>query len=56
MHYAEIFRSKSNGQWYYRVKAMNGETIAQSEGYTLKWSAKRAVKKNHPDVREIRVE
>lgn len=26
-------------QWYFRIKAANGEIIAQSEGYTRKESA-----------------
>lgn len=32
----QIFSKKSllrGKQWYFRVKAMNGKTIAQSEGY-----------------------
>ncbi len=54
MHTADIFQGR-DGDWYYRIKAGNGLTIAQSEGYTLKFSAKRAVKKNHPDVVRITV-
>ena len=31
----EVFQRRGirGKQWYFRVKAMNGETIAQSEGY-----------------------
>lgn len=28
----EVFKGK-NGEWYFRVKAANGEPIAHSEGY-----------------------
>ena len=28
-----------NGQWYFHIKAGNGEIVAQSEGYTVKQSA-----------------
>ena len=34
----EIFKSK-NGQFYWRLKARNGEVIAISEGYTSKENA-----------------
>jgi uncharacterized protein YegP (UPF0339 family) len=53
MHYAEVFRSKTNGRWYYRIKAMNHEVIAQSQSYATRWGARRAVRKNHPDVDRI---
>jgi uncharacterized protein YegP (UPF0339 family) len=29
----EIFKSKANHQWYFRLVASNGRIIAQSEGY-----------------------
>ena len=36
MHY-EYYRSKKNSQWYWRLKASNGKTIADgSEGYKNK--------------------
>jgi len=35
----EIFKG-INGQFYFRIKASNGQVIAQSEGYTQKQSAK----------------
>lgn len=34
----EIFKG-INGQFYFRIKAANGEKVAQSEGYTQKQSA-----------------
>jgi len=34
----EIFKGK-NGQYYFRLKAANGEIVAQSEGYKQKQSA-----------------
>jgi uncharacterized protein YegP (UPF0339 family) len=29
-----VYRSLINRQWYWHLKAANGEIIAQSEGYT----------------------
>ena len=46
----EIYQGK-NQQFYFRLKAGNGETIAVSEGYKSKASAKagiESVKKNAP--------
>lgn len=34
----ELFRG-TNGNYYFRLKAVNGEKIAQSEGYTTKQGA-----------------
>lgn len=34
----ELFQSL-NGEWRFRLKAANGEIVAQSEGYTRKESA-----------------
>lgn len=38
-----VFRG-ADGQWYYKIVAANGQVLATSEGYTRKWSAKRAAK------------
>jgi uncharacterized protein YegP (UPF0339 family) len=32
----EYWESKKDGQWYFHLKAKNGEIIAQSQGYTTK--------------------
>jgi len=32
----QIFKSLNNNQYYYRLNAINGETILSSEGYTTK--------------------
>jgi uncharacterized protein YegP (UPF0339 family) len=32
----EYWHSKKDGQWYFHLKAVNGEIIAQSQGYTTK--------------------
>ncbi|MBL0318167.1 MAG: YegP family protein [Alphaproteobacteria bacterium] len=32
-----------NGQFYWRLKASNGETLCHSEGYTAKQSAQRGI-------------
>jgi len=45
----EIFKSKKNGQFYFRLKAANGLAILASEGYKSKASCKNgiaSVKKN----------
>jgi uncharacterized protein YegP (UPF0339 family) len=34
----QVFRSAANSQYYYRLRAANGETIQSSEGYTTKAS------------------
>jgi uncharacterized protein YegP (UPF0339 family) len=34
----QIFKSSANAQFYYRLKAANGETILSGEGYTAKQS------------------
>lgn len=46
----EIFKG-TNGKYYFRLKAGNGEVIAQSEGYSSKQAAQdgiASVKKNAP--------
>lgn len=37
-----IFQAR-NGQYYWRLKAANGETLCHSEGYTAKQSAQRGI-------------
>ncbi|BES73887.1 YegP family protein (plasmid) [Marinobacter nanhaiticus D15-8W] len=39
----EIFRSDRNSQYYFRLKASNGEPILQSEGYQSKAGAENGV-------------
>ena len=39
----EIFKGK-NGKFYFRLKAQGGEIILSSQGYTLRSSARRAVR------------
>jgi len=39
----EIFRSKKNKQYYFRVLAKNGKVIAQSEGYKRKDGAVKGI-------------
>lgn len=38
----QIFKG-TNGQYYFRLKAENGETIAVSEGYTSKQGAQNGI-------------
>lgn len=39
----QIFKSAANSQYYYRLKAVNGETILGSEGYTTKQNCANAI-------------
>lgn len=39
----EIFRSTSNNQYYFRLKAPNGEIILSSEGYVQKNGAQNGI-------------
>jgi uncharacterized protein YegP (UPF0339 family) len=32
----ELFKSEKNGEFYFRIKAKNGETLVVSEGYKNK--------------------
>lgn len=43
----EIFKSKKNGQWYWRLRSINGQTVCQSEGYTRKINCRKAVGRLH---------
>lgn len=47
----EVFPGKDAG-YYFRVVAANGETIAQSEGYTRKADAIKAAKRTQKIVAE----
>lgn len=38
-----IYRSLSDGRWYWRLRAGNHEIVAQGEGYTRKRGAERAI-------------
>ncbi|PZR26442.1 MAG: hypothetical protein DI535_14320 [Citrobacter freundii] len=54
----EIFKSKKNGEYYFRLKTADGDNILASEGYTAKASCEKgidSVKKNAPlDERYLR--
>jgi uncharacterized protein YegP (UPF0339 family) len=39
----ELFRSPKNNQFYFRLKAPNGEVILQSEGYLQKGGAQNGI-------------
>jgi uncharacterized protein len=48
----EIFQSEKSQEFYFRLKAKNGQVILSSEGYKTKAAAKNgveSVKKNAPD-------
>ena len=40
----ETFRSRKNRQFYFRVLARNGKTVAQSEGYTTARARDRGIR------------
>lgn len=44
----EYFHSYKNGQWFFRLVARNGKTIAQSEGYKRKGSMMKTIKRFWP--------
>ena len=39
----EVWQSRQNLQWYFRLKAPNNEIICNSEGYTTRASAEQGV-------------
>lgn len=48
----EIYQSEKNNEYYFRLKAGNGENILGSEGYTTKSACENgvaSVRKNAPD-------
>ena len=40
----EYWKSSQNSNWYWRLKAANGEIIAHGEGYTTKQNCLDAIK------------
>ena len=54
----EIFLSEKDNQYYFHLKADNGEIILASEGYTEKSNARHgieSVKKNAPNKRQYEI-
>lgn len=49
----ELFKGEGRQPWYLRLKGANGKTLSVSEGYFSKWNAKRAAKKNFPNIRLV---
>ena len=39
----EVFPSKSNGDYYFRLRAANGKIICQSEGYSRRPNALKGI-------------
>ena len=39
-----IWKSSADSQWYWHLKAKNGEVICQSEGYRSKYNARKGIK------------
>jgi uncharacterized protein YegP (UPF0339 family) len=48
--YAELYRSKQDGKWYWHMRAGNGEMIADSEGYSRKIDARDVLEQHFPDA------
>ena len=38
-----LWQSQNNAQWYFNIKARNGEKVAQSEGYVSRQGAAHAI-------------
>lgn len=45
-----VFKSLDNGLWYWHAQAGNNEIVAQSEAFTTKEDAKRAVEAVFPGI------
>lgn len=43
MHF-DLWRSTSDGKWYFHYVARNGEIVAPSQGYTRKIDARHAIR------------
>jgi len=39
----EVFEGDEDGDWYFRLRAVNGKIIAQSEGYSRKRNALKGI-------------
>ena len=39
----EMWESKKDGQWYFHLRASNGEIVASSQGYTTKYNCKNGI-------------
>ena len=52
----QVFKSKDNGQWYFRLMATNSRIICQSEGYKQKASALNGIKSVKKNAGKARVE
>ena len=46
----ELFKGEGRQPWFLRLVAENNKTITVSEGYFSKFNAKRAARKNMPDI------
>ena len=53
--HADLYRG-ADGLWYWRVKAGNGETVAQGEGYADKRDALALLASRFPEVPVVEVE
>ncbi len=52
----EIYKSEKNDQFYFRLKAANGQVVLQSQGYKGKISAKNGIEsviKNSKDAKNF---
>lgn len=55
MNTVQIYKDRGKRQpWRYRVIAGNGEIVAASEGYSTRWSARRAAKKLFPGLKIVK--
>jgi uncharacterized protein YegP (UPF0339 family) len=51
-----LVRQNASGQWYFVLKAANGEPVCTSEAYTTKDDAKRGAKSHRKAARTATVE
>lgn len=51
----QLFKGSGIQPWYLRLVSSNGQVLAVSEGYFSKWNAKRAARRNFPDIPLVEV-
>jgi len=51
----QLFKGSGIQPWYLRLVSSNGQVLAVSEGYFSKWNAKRAARRNFPNVPLVEV-
>lgn len=48
-NHIELYQD-DNGKWRWHVRAANGRVTDQGQAHSWKWNAKRAARKQHPNL------